>query len=270
MRTLSATHPSDFEQLGTKGLRSRFLVDDLFGDQVTWTYALDDRILLGGLELGAERVEVVGPAELHSSSLCARRELAVVPLSGPMRVTADGTDYDLGALDVLYIGLGTGEITVQGSGRVFLVSTPAHHRHPTALARRADVAGTELGEAEHANVRTIRRHIHADGVASSNLVLGVTTLHPGSVWNTMPPHTHARRTEVYLYTGLGDNGQVVHFAGPPHCTRSLVMTDDQAVVSPGWSIHTGVGTRSYSFIWAMAGENQDYTDMDPVDLSELQ
>jgi 4-deoxy-L-threo-5-hexosulose-uronate ketol-isomerase len=169
----------------------------------------------------------------------------------------------------LYLGLGTDEVTLEGSGRVYLVSAPAHRSYPTAVACRQETHATELGEPEHANRRTIRRHIHTDGVASANLVLGVTTLHPGSVWNTMPPHTHQRRTEVYLYTGLGNDDHVVHLAGPPDGTRTIMVADDQAVISPGWSIHSGAGTRAYSFIWAMAGENQDYADMEAVDVAEL-
>jgi 4-deoxy-L-threo-5-hexosulose-uronate ketol-isomerase len=270
LRTLPATHPDDFDRLDTAGLRSRFLVDDLFdSDEITWVNSLDDRVLLGGASLTGGPFPVDGPKELHGASLCDRRELAVVPLTEPLTVAADGTKYELQPLDVLYVGLGTTDITIDGSGQVYFVSAPAHRKCPTEIARRPEVFSSDLGESEHANLRTLRRHIHADGVASANLVLGVTTLHPGSVWNTMPPHTHARRTEVYLYTGLGAHDRVVHLAGPPDGTKSIIVADNQAVVSPGWSIHAGVGTSAYSFIWAMAGENQDYADMDAVDVAGL-
>jgi 4-deoxy-L-threo-5-hexosulose-uronate ketol-isomerase len=270
VKTLPATHPDDFPHLSTDDLRSRLLIDDLFlSDEIGWVIAQDDRMLLGGIRLDSRSVRLEAPPELHGSSLCERRELAVVLLSGSVVVNADGGEHQLEPLDVLYIGLGTQEITIAGSGAVYLVSAPAHKPCPTTLTRRSEVFAAELGEAEHANVRTIRRHIHADGATSANLVLGITTLHPGSVWNTMPPHTHARRTEVYLYTGLGEHDHVIHLAGRPDQTRHVVLADNQAVVSPGWSIHTGVGTRAYSFVWAMAGENQDYTDMDPVAVSEL-
>lgn len=270
MKTLPATHPSEFARLDSTEVRSRFLVDGLFdADRVTWVNSLDDRLLLGGVGLAGAPCRVTAPDELGGSALCERRELAVVPLSGPVTVTADGTEHRLEPLDVLYVGLGTGEVTLDGSGRVYLVSAPAHRRCPTALAGRQEAHATELGEQEHANRRTIRRHIHTDGVASANLVLGVTTLHPGSVWNTMPPHVHARRTEVYLYTGLGEVDHVVHLSGPPDGTRPIIVADDQAVISPGWSIHSGAGTKAYSFIWAMAGENQDYADMDAVRVAEL-
>jgi 4-deoxy-L-threo-5-hexosulose-uronate ketol-isomerase len=270
VRTLPATHPNDFARLDSAELRSRFLVEGLFDtDRPTWVNALDDRILLGGVTLAGGSCPVEAPDGLGGAGLCERRELAVVPLSGEVTVAADGSRHTLGVLDVLYVGLGTTEVLLEGSGRVYLVSAPAHDHHPTTPARREDAAATELGESEHANRRTIRRHIHSEGVASANLVLGVTTLHPGSVWNTMPPHTHGRRTEVYLYTGLGDDDHVVHLAGPADGTRTIMVADDQAVISPGWSIHSGAGTRAYSFIWAMAGENQVYTDMDPVSPADL-
>lgn len=270
MRTLPATHPREFARLDSTEVRSRFLVDGLFdADRVTWVNSLDDRLLLGGVSLAGAPCPVTAPAELSGRALCERRELAVVPLSDPVTVTSDGSSHRLEPLDVLYLGMGTADVTLEGSGRVYLVSAPAHRPCPTALARRQDAHATELGETERANRRTIRRHIHTDGVASANLVLGITTLHPGSVWNTMPPHTHLRRTEVYLYTGLGDDDHVVHLAGPPEDTRPIIVADDQAVISPGWSIHSGAGTRAYSFIWAMAGENQDYADMDAVAVASL-
>nr|WP_156607010.1 5-dehydro-4-deoxy-D-glucuronate isomerase [Auraticoccus cholistanensis] len=267
---MPATHPDDFARLDTTALRERFLVEELFvPGQVTWAHAADDRLLLGGLVLTDDLIRLAPPELLAAEALCSRRELAVVCLGGRLTVDCDGEEHGLDELDVLYVGRGTSDITVAGTGRAYLVSAPAHADHPTRVGRRDEVFAADLGEPEQANVRTIRRYVHADGIASANLVLGITTLAPGSVWNTMPCHTHARRTEVYLYTGLGTSGRVVHLAGPPDATRSLVVADDQAVVSPGWSVHTGVGTSAYSFVWAMAGENQDYADMHPVDVAEL-
>ncbi|RCK70204.1 5-dehydro-4-deoxy-D-glucuronate isomerase [Desertihabitans brevis] len=269
MQTLPATHPDDFPVLDTDGLRDRFLVDGLFATgEVGWAYAHDDRLLLGGVDLTGEPLTLEAPPELAAEHLCDRRELAVVCLDGSVSVETDGQTHELDAFDVLYVSRGTGSVRLTGTARVYLVAAPAHADHPTAVGRRDEVFGADLGEQEQANVRTVRRYVHADGIASANLVLGITTLAPGSVWNTMPCHTHPRRTEVYLYTGLGD-GRVVHLAGPPTQTRSVVVADGQAVVSPGWSVHTGVGTRAYSFVWAMAGENQDYADMDVVDLGSL-
>lgn len=271
MRLLPSTHPDDFARLTTDELRGRFLADGLFpAPTPTWALAADDRMLLGGLVAGPAAVALVAPPELHAPSLLARRELALVPLDGAVTVTVDGVDHVVAALDVLYVGAGDDrEVAVAGEGRVYLVSAPAHAAHPDAVARRDEADGARLGEQESANVRTVRRYVHADGVRSANLVLGITTLEPGSVWNTMPPHTHARRTEVYLYTGLGEEDRVVHLAGPPDGTRSIVLADGDVVVSPGWSVHLGVGTRAYSFVWAMAGENQDYADMDPVGIAGL-
>ncbi|MFC7624513.1 5-dehydro-4-deoxy-D-glucuronate isomerase [Microlunatus sp. GCM10028923] len=271
MKNLPATHPHEFPRLDSTELRARFLVEGLFdGDRVSWVNAQDDRLLLGGITLSGPARPVTAPPQLGTGgALCDRRELAVVPLTDRVTVIADGTPYALEPLDVLYVGLGTAEVSLEGIGRVYLVSAPAHRAYPTTPAGRQQAHATELGEPEHANRRTIRRHIHTEGVASANLVLGVTTLHPGSVWNTMPPHTHGRRTEVYLYTGLGADDHVVHLAGPPDSTRPIIVADDQAVISPGWSIHSGAGTRAYSFIWAMAGENQDYADMDPVAVADL-
>ncbi|SDD28301.1 5-dehydro-4-deoxy-D-glucuronate isomerase [Auraticoccus monumenti] len=270
MRTLPSTHPDDFARLDTTALRDRFLVDGLFAaGEVRWAHADDDRLLLGGLVLDGGTLPLEAPSLVAADSLCQRRELAVVCLGGRLTVDCDGTGYDLDELDVLYVGRGTASVNVSGTGRAYLVSAPAHAERPTSLGRRDEVFAADLGSREEANVRTIRRYVHADGIASANLVLGITTLAPGSVWNTMPCHTHGRRTEVYLYTGLGEDGRVVHLAGPPDATRSIVVADGEAVVSPGWSVHTGVGTRAYSFVWAMAGENQDYADMQPVDVTAL-
>lgn len=270
MRTLPSTHPDDFARLDTPALRDRFLVEDLFvPGEVRWAHADDDRLLLGGLVLDDATLALEAPTLLATDALCRRRELAVVCLAGRLTVGCDDETHQLGELDVLYVGRGTASVTVSGTGRAYLVSAPAHAEHPTRLGRRDEVFAADLGEPAAANVRTIRRYVHADGIASANLVLGITTLAPGSVWNTMPCHTHSRRTEVYLYTGLGEDGRVVHLAGPPDATRSLVVADQQAVVSPGWSVHTGVGTQAYSFVWAMAGENQDYADMQTVDVTAL-
>jgi 4-deoxy-L-threo-5-hexosulose-uronate ketol-isomerase len=268
---LPSTHPDDFARLTTDELRERFLAEGLFRDETpTWALAADDRLLLGGLMARPEPVALDAPPELHAPSLLVRRELAVVALDRDMTVTVDDHDHDLAALDVLYVGAGDRRsVSVAGSGRVYLVSAPAHATYPDAVVRRDEADATRLGDPESANVRTVRRYVHAGGVRSANLVLGVTTLEPGSVWNTMPPHTHARRTEAYLYTGLGDGARVVHLAGPPDATRSAVLEDGDVVVSPGWSVHLGVGTRAYSFVWAMAGENQDYGDMDGVAIEDL-
>jgi 4-deoxy-L-threo-5-hexosulose-uronate ketol-isomerase len=271
VQTRHPTHPAEFGGLDTSGLRERFLVDDLFADgEVRLTYTHHDRLVIGGAVPAGRELTLPVPAQLRAARFLDRRELAVVCLSGTGEVTVDGTGHKLAALDVLYVGRGAGQVGFTGTdGRFYLVSAPAHASHPTALARRDEVFAATLGEQAHANVRTIRRYVHADGIASDQLVLGVTELAEGSVWNTMPCHTHERRTEVYLYFGLGPGERVVHLCGRPDATRSLVVADEQAVISPSWSVHTGAGTANYAFVWAMAGENVAYDDLDMVATEDL-
>jgi 4-deoxy-L-threo-5-hexosulose-uronate ketol-isomerase len=192
----------------------------------------------------------------------------VVGLGGAVGVTADGEQWTVGDQDVLYLPLGTRDIALGGEGAVYLVTAPAHRRTTAALASRDEVVAVALGSAERSNARTIRKYVHADGIESNQLVLGITTLEPGSVWNTMPPHVHNRRTEVYLYYGLGDD-VAVHLMGEPSATRQLLLHDRDVVVSPPWSVHTASATGAYTFVWAMAGENIDYGDVVAVDPKTL-
>lgn len=264
-----STHPDDAERLDTAALRDRFVVSGLFTPgEVRWAYAHDDRMLVGGVVVDGTAVALTAPEEIRADHLLQRRELAVVGLDGSLTVTADGTEYPVGPQDVLYLPMGTEDITVGGAGAGYLVSAPAHRRTAPALASRDDVEALVLGSAETSNHRTIRKYVHADGIESNQLVLGITTLEAGSVWNTMPPHVHPRRTEVYLYDGLGD-GVLVHLMGRPSATRHLLLGDRDVVVSPPWSIHCASGTGAYSFVWAMAGENIDYTDVEAVDPGDL-
>jgi 4-deoxy-L-threo-5-hexosulose-uronate ketol-isomerase len=267
----AATHPDELESLSTARLRERFLLEDLFAPgEARLALSHHDRIVVGGVVPGSSTVELEPPSELRARSFCDRRELGVVCLSGPGAVEADGERWGLEAEDVLYLGRGTERIAFSGSDAAFyLVSTPAHERHPAALSRRDDADAVALGEPEQANVRTIRKHVHDDGIRSAQLALGVTTLEAGSVWNTMPPHTHDRRTEVYLYFGMAPDQRVIHLCGAPDATRSLVLADRQAVISPPWSVHFGAGTGAYRFVWATGGENLAYNDMDPVDIDTL-
>ncbi|WP_447948921.1 5-dehydro-4-deoxy-D-glucuronate isomerase [Microbacterium aurum] len=269
-RRLYSTHPEDVDALGTEALRDRFVVAGLFGsDGVSWAYAHDDRMLIGGATVVEGRpLRLTAPEELAAEYLLERRELGIVGLEGRIRIDADRERYSLGAQDVLYLPRGTRDVELSGEGVAYLVSAPAHRAESPALATRDDVEALELGSAEGANERTIRKYIHADGIRSNQLVLGITTLAPGSVWNTMPPHVHARRTEIYLYDGLGDR-TLVHLLGRPDRSRHVVLRDREAVVSPPWSIHTGAGTGAYSFVWAMAGENVDYTDVVAIDEKSL-
>jgi len=271
MQIKHATHPDDVTRLGTSDLRERFLLEALFAPgEVRLVLTHEDRMVLGGAVPDGVALALDVPDELRAETFCERRELAIVNLGEPGLVAVDGTSYDVGHHDVLYVGLGSGRVTMSGDGaRYYLVSAPAGTAHPTTLARREDAVTLHLGEPEQANVRSLRRYVADDGVASDRLVLGITTLEPGSVWNTMPAHTHDRRTEVYLYTDLGADGRVMHLCGRPEELRTLVVSDGQAVVSPAWSVHAGAGTQSYSFVWAMAGENRVFTDMDAVPVAEL-
>ncbi|WP_420110675.1 5-dehydro-4-deoxy-D-glucuronate isomerase [Pseudactinotalea sp.] len=266
-----STHPDDVAHLDADGLRSRFLVEDLFEPgAVRLALTHDDRIVIGGAVPAGAPLELVAPDQLRSETFCARRELVVVNVAAaPGTVTVDGEQYGLGEHDMLYIGVGTRSITFDGDGRFYLVSAPAGERHPTTLAPATEAETLHLGEPEAANVRSLRRYVHAGGVRSERLVVGLTTLAPGSVWNTMPPHLHDRRTEVYLYTGLAPEARVMHLCGRPDELRTLVVADGQAVISPPWSVHSGAGTSAYSFVWAMAGENQSFEDMDAVGVADL-
>ncbi len=266
---LWSTHPDDLGGLTGETLRRRFVLSGLFTTgEVSWGYAHDDRMLVGGLVVDGHEVALTAPDELKADHLLERRELGVVGIAGTVRVVADGATYDVGEQDVLYLPMGTRDITVSGHGAVYLVTAPAHRACTPRLAARDEVFSAELGSLEQSNRRTIRRYIHADGIESNQLVLGITTLAPGSVWNTMPPHVHHRRTEVYLYTGLED-GVLVHLMGEPTATRQLVLHDRDVVVSPPWSIHCASATGAYSFVWAMAGENTDYADVQTIDPQEL-
>lgn len=258
---LWSTHPDDLAALDSRQLRERFVVSNLFrGGPLAWAYSHDDRLLIGGARLGGDEMAVSAPEALRAENLLDRREAAFVGLSGEVAIASSAGEFVVRHHDVLYLPLGTTDVRLNGHGDVYVVSAPAHAAGDAAFAGRDEVEAVRLGSAEGANDRTIRKYVHAGGIRSNQLVLGITTLEPGSVWNTMPAHTHARRTEVYLYDGLGD-APLIHLMGRPDDTRHLVLHDRDAVVSPPWSIHSGAATAAYSFIWAMAGENIDYGDV---------
>ena len=239
---LWSTHPDDLSHVDGATLRERFVLSGLFtSGEVSWGYAHDDRLLVGGVVLDGRPVTLTAPDEIAAEHLLDRRELAIVGLAGAVQVAADDESFAVGHHDVLYLPMGTRSITLSGEGVVYLVSAPAHRRTAAALASRDEVVAVRLGAPERSNDRTIRKYVHADGIESNQLVLGITTLEPGSVWNTMPPHVHARRTEVYLYDGLGDD-VLVHLMGRPDETRHLLLHDRDVVVSPPWSVHTASAT----------------------------
>lgn len=269
MRIRHATHPDELPRLNTAGLRDRFLADSLFAPgQVRLELTHHDRLVLGGVCPDGGSLPLPVPDALRAATFTERRELAVIGIDGEGQVEVGGDKVALARDDVLYVGRGAGEVTFHGDATYYLLSAPAHSTHPTTLVTRAEAPAMHLGGAEGANVRTVRKYVGAAGARSDQLTVGITELAAGSVWNTMPCHTHDRRTEIYLYFGLGD-GRVLHICGRPQETRNLLIADRQAVISPSWSVHFGAGTRNYSFVWSTAGENVAWDDMDPVVTADL-
>lgn len=264
------------KRLTTDEIRSHFLVDDLFQDDaVTFRFADLDRVVLAGAVPTNGVLELGVPDELAADSFCERREVGVLNIGGAGTVTVGDESYDLGNRDLLYVGRGSGAISFASAdggspARFYVVSYPAHGEHPTTLIRKADAELEELGSEEQANRRDLFKYVRPGGVESAQLVMGITEIEKGSVWNTMPAHTHARRTEVYLYFDVPEGDVVFHMMGEPQQVRTVVVRDGEAILSPGWSIHAGAGTRAYTFCWAMGGENQDFGDMQFVDMADIQ
>ena len=266
--------PAEANTLSTDKLRDYFLIGGLFQPgRLTAHYTDLDRMIVGGAVPASAPLTLPGSKEETGTDFfLERREIGILNLGAPGAVRVGGARHELGTLDCLYIGLGEKDVTFEngaaGQAQFYFVSTPAHARHPTAVVRRADVKTDPIGDPAKANRRRINKLIHLDGVKSCQLVMGFTEFEPGSVWNTMPPHTHSRRTEIYLYFDLGTDA-VVHLMGEPKATRHLIVRDREAVLSPAWSIHCGAGTGAYRFVWAMGGDNQVFSDMDPAPLAEL-
>ncbi|WP_206427523.1 5-dehydro-4-deoxy-D-glucuronate isomerase [Leucobacter chromiireducens] len=269
-----ATHPDELARMTDDELRARFVIDNLFeAGRLNVVYSHEDRMVLGGATpTPGSPLALENYAALRAEYFCERRELAVTALSGAGRAIVDGVSYPLVKLDALYIGRGAREISFEADEpgtRFFLSSAVSHVDYPTTLIPSAEALTTETGEHEHANERVVRKHIHDEGVRSSQLVLGITAPKPGNVWNSMPPHTHDRRTEVYVYFDLPERERLFHFMGLPGQTRHVVLQDGDVVISPSWSMHFGAGTSNYSFLWVMAGENQSFADMDHVAVAQI-
>ena len=275
MRTLQLADETRYTRMSTAELRSSFLLDDLFSPgQLQLVYVDLDRTVIGSAMPLTEPLELPCPSELRASAFTDRRELGVLNIGAPGTVHVDGQTHALDNRDALYIGRGHQSISFsskspENPAEFYLLSYPAHAVHPIALVRAADTVPLTIGDPATANHRSIRKLIHLEGVSSCQLVMGYTALHSGSVCNTMPPHIHMRRSEVYLYFDLPADQRVVHLMGPANETRHLFVANKQVAISPLWSIHAGVGTASYSFCWGMGGENQDYSDMDPLRISDL-
>lgn len=275
MQVRYAVGPNETRQFNTTELRDNFLIDTLFPpDSLQLCYSHYDRVIVGGAMPVSGPVELPTYPELRSDFFLERRELGVINVGGAGSVTVDGQPYDLGKLDGLYVGRSSRSVSFASQlgdepARFYLLSSPAHKDYPTQKAAQSEVFSAPMGSAEAANDRTIYRYIHKDGLQSCQLVMGLTILKPGSVWNTMPAHVHDRRMEAYFYFDLDPAHRVVHLMGQPTETRHLMVANHQAIISPPWSIHSGCGTSNYSFIWGMAGENLDYADMDLIAIAEL-
>jgi 4-deoxy-L-threo-5-hexosulose-uronate ketol-isomerase len=266
---------TEYQTLTTDQLRAAVLVESLFAPgQLVLVYTDNDRAIIGSAVPAGAPLPLTADAELRAAFFCERRELGVLNIGDAGAVEVDGRRFDLSKLDCLYVGRGSKNVTFTSKeaakpAAFYLLSYPAHAPYPTSVARRADAAKVELGSVADANRRTIYKFIHGGGIKSCQLVMGFTQLAEGSVWNTMPPHTHTRRSEVYLYFDIGSNRRVMHFMGQPQQTRHVVVADRQAVTSPSWSIHCACGTGAYTFCWGMGGENQTFEDMDPAPLDKL-
>ena len=275
MKIVHQVHPEDFARYNTQQIRDKFLLEKLVeADAIIMAYTHYDRMMCGAVNPISKSITLPTYDQLKSEYFLERREMGVVSIGGRGSVSVDGEIFELEKLDVLYIGKGKKEIIfrsthAEDAAKFILLSCPAHHEYSVQLMKPADATHAELGSAETANQRTINKYIHLDGLKSCQLVLGVTNFKPGSLWNTMPPHTHDRRMEIYFYFDLPENQRIIHFMGEATETRHMFIRNEEAIISPSWSIHSGVATSSYSFIWAMAGENMSFTDMDAIDITTL-
>lgn len=275
MEVRHPVHPEHMLMFDTEELRRHFLVEGLFvRDESKLVYCFYDRLIVGGICPVKPLTLAVDPKVIGAEFLLERRELGVINIGDSGLVVADGTTFEVGRGEGLYIGLGTKDLRFESRdpakpAKFYLNSAPAHAVLPTVKISLADAEPVVMGDSATSNKRTIRKYIHPGGVKSCQLVMGMTMLESGSVWNTMPVHTHQRRMEAYLYFDMPADAVVFHLMGEPEETRHLVVRDGEVVLSPSWSIHSGAGTANYTFIWGMAGENQDFGDMDHVAMARL-
>lgn len=286
MEVRTASSPRDVKQYTTDRLREEFLIQNLFvPGEIKMVYSHIDRIITGAAVPAGETLVLTAGAELRAEYFLQRREMGIINIGGAGVIVADGKEYEVGHKEGMYIGMGVKEITFASKERTvpakfYFNSTPADHTYPTVLIKPEgtpeegvvivkDENKVELGTLEQSNHRTICKYILPGQIESCQLEMGMTKLEPGSVWNTMPCHTHDRRMEVYLYFDIPEDAFVMHYMGEPTETRHIVMRNEEAVISPSWSIHSGSGSQAYTFIWGMAGENQDFDDMDHIANQEL-
>lgn len=274
MELRTASSPKDVKHYTTDRLREEFLIDDLFKtDEIKTVYSHIDRIITGSV-VPVKPIALTAGEEIRAEYFLQRREIGIINIGGKGTVTVDGTVYELEYKDGIYIGMGAKDVVFASAdeskpAKFYFNSAPAHATYPTVHIKPENCIQVELGSLEQSNHRVITKYILPGQVESCQLVMGMTSLKPGSVWNTMPCHTHDRRMEVYLYFEMPEDALVFHYMGEPTETRHIVMRNEQAVISPSWSIHSGSGTRNYTFIWGMVGENQDFDDMDGVAMKDI-
>lgn len=270
-----AIGPEETKNLDTQKLAENFLVKELMTpDTLKLVYSHYDRVIIGGVVPVNKTLTLPNHPELRAEFFLERRELGIINVGGTGTVTADGRKFKVEQLSCLYLGKGTKNVSFASASKknpalFYLLSTPAHAEFPATMFTKEQASPVELGAPETANKRTVYKYIHLDGIRSCQLVMGLTVMASGSVWNSIPPHTHTRRMEVYFYFGLPAEHRIMHFMGNPKETRHIVMANNEAVISAPWSTHYGCGTTNYGFIWGMAGENLVYTDMDPAPVATL-
>ena len=275
MEIRNAANPKDVKHYTTDRLREEFHISKLFTkDNVRMVYSHIDRIITAGFMPVLQVLKLEAGKELAADYFLQRREMGCINIGGKGIITVDGTEYEMNPRDGMYIGMGNKEITFkcvdpENPPKFYVSSCPAHKEYPTVKIDITKAKKVPCGSVEDCNKRTINQYIHPEVMQSCQLAMGLTQLEPGSNWNTMPSHTHDRRMEVYMYLDMGENDAVFHMMGEPNETRHIIMHNEEAVISPSWSIHSGVGTKAYSFIWAMCGENQEFTDMDHIETKDL-
>lgn len=270
-----ANHPEDSKKYTTEELRRHYLAEKIFeADNICLTYSHVDRIIFGGAMPVKESLTLTAGKEMGVDYFLERREMGVINIGGDGSIVLDGVEYDMKHQDGIYIGMGTKEVTFRSTdssnpAKFYINSVPAHKSYPTVKIDISKASPVHLGEQSSLNKRTIYQFVHPNVCESCQLLMGMTILEPNNVWNTMPCHTHERRMEVYFYFNMEEDTRVIHLMGEPSETRHLVLSNEQGVISPSWSIHSGVGTSNYTFIWGMCGENQTFNDMDHVAMKDL-
>lgn len=270
-----ANHPEDSKKYTTEELRKYYHVENIFKkDEISLTYSHVDRIVFGGAMPRDGELSLTAGKEMGVDFFLQRREMGVINVGGEGSIILDGSEYEMKKRDGLYIGMGIKEVKFKSKdksnpAKFYINSVPAHRSYPIAKIDIKNANPVQCGEQENVNKRTIYQYVHPSVCESCQLLMGMTVLEPGNVWNTMPCHTHERRMEVYFYFDMDEDTRVFHLMGEPQETRHIVMKNEEAIISPSWSIHSGVGTASYTFIWGMCGENQTFDDMDHVKMQDL-